>query len=105
LGELNVIKHIVMWTLKEEAEGNVAAENAAKIKTMLEALGGRIEGLRSIEVSFNIVASDPECHIILCSVHDDVDALNGYQNHPEHQACLPFVKAVAASRKAVDYEI
>jgi len=94
-----------MWTLKEEAEGAVAKENAAKMKTMLEALAGRIEGLRHIEVSYDIIASDPECHVVLCSEHNDVDALNFYQNHPEHQACIPFVKLVASSRKAVDYII
>jgi len=100
-----VVRHIVMWTLKDEAEGNSAAENGAKMKEILEALKGRIEGLRHIEVSVNIVAADPECHVILCSEHDDVDALNHYQDHPEHQACVAFVKKVASGRKAVDYVI
>lgn len=100
-----MVRHIVMWTLKDEAEGNSAAENGAKMKEILEALKGRIEGLRHIEVSVNIVAADPECHVILCSEHDDVDALNHYQDHPEHQACVAFVKKVASGRKAVDYVI
>ena len=100
-----MVRHIVMWTLKEEAEGASAQVNAAKMKAMLEALAGRIEGLRHIEVSHAIVAADPECHVVLCSEHDDVDALNHYQGHPEHQACVGFVKKVAASRKALDYEV
>lgn len=100
-----MVRHIVMWTLKEEAEGAVAKDNAAKMKTMLEALKGQIEGLRHIEVSYDIIAADPECHIVLCSEHDDNDALNFYQNHPEHQACTPFVKKVTSGRKAVDYEV
>jgi hypothetical protein len=94
-----------MWTLKDEAEGGSAQENAAKMKAMLEALEGRIEGLKHIEVSHAIVAADPECHVILCSEHVDVDALNHYQGHPEHQACVAFVKKVAAGRKVVDYEV
>ncbi|WP_272700582.1 Dabb family protein [Desulfovibrio sp. Fe33] len=100
-----MVRHIVMWTLKDEAEGHSAAENGAKMKEILEALRGRIEGLRHIEVSVDIVAADPECHVILCSEHDDVDALNHYQGHPEHQACVAFVKKVASGRKAVDYVI
>ncbi|WP_285906427.1 Dabb family protein [Pseudodesulfovibrio pelocollis] len=100
-----MIRHIVMWTLKEEAEGNPAAANAAAMKKMLEGLAGRIEGLRHIEVSHTIVGADPECHVVLCSEHDDVDALNHYQGHPEHQACVAFVRKVAASRSAVDYEV
>jgi len=100
-----MIKHIVMWTLKDEVDGSTAKENAAKMKEMLEALNGRIEGLKHIEVSCDIVDSDPEVHIILQSEHDDVNALNFYQNHPEHQACILFVKSVVSSRKVVDYEI
>jgi len=100
-----VVRHIVMWTLKEEAEGAVAKDNAARIKEMLEGLAGRIDGLRHIEVSHDVVAADPECHVVLCSEHDDVDALNHYQGHPEHQACVAFVKSVVTSRKALDYEI
>lgn len=100
-----MVRHIVMWTLKDEVEGKTAIENGAKMKEILEALKGRIEGLRHIEVSTEIVAADPECHVILCSEHDDVDALNHYQDHPEHQACVAFVKKVASGRKVVDYVI
>lgn len=100
-----MVRHIVMWTLKEDAEGNTASENGAKMKEILEALNGRIDGLKYLEVSFDIVAADPECHIVLCSEHDDADALDHYQNHPEHQACVAFVKKVAASRKVLDYRV
>lgn len=100
-----MVRHIVMWTLKEEVDGVPAKENAAKMKALLEALGGRIEGLRHIEVSYDIIEAVPECHVVLCSEHDDVDALNHYQGHPEHQACVTFVKSVVASRKALDYEV
>ena len=100
-----MVRHLVMWTLKAEAENATAQENGAKMKALLEALNGRIEGLRHLEVSCDIVAADPECHVVLCSEHDDVDALNHYQDHPEHQACVAFVKKVAASRKALDYVI
>ncbi len=100
-----MVRHIVMWTLKEEVDGVAAKDNAAKMKEMLEALSGRINGLKHIEVSYDIVAAEPECHVVLCSEHDDVDALNHYQEHPEHQACVAFVKSVAASRKALDYQI
>lgn len=100
-----MVRHLVMWTLKDEVDGVSARENAAKMKEMLEALNGRIDGLQRLEVSYDIVAADPECDIVLMSEHDDVDALNHYQGHPEHQACVAFVKTVAASRKALDYEI
>ena len=34
-----MIRHIVMWQLKDEAEGKSKQENAAIIKKSLEALG------------------------------------------------------------------
>ncbi len=100
-----MIRHIVMWTLKEEAEGAAAAENAAVMKEKLEALNGRIQGLRHLEVSFDIVEAEPECHVVLCSEHDDEDALQFYQIHPEHQACVAFIKKIAATRKVLDYAV
>ncbi|MBG0789811.1 MAG: Dabb family protein [Desulfovibrionaceae bacterium] len=98
-----MVRHIVMWTLKNEAEGASAAENAAEMKKRLEALNGRIDGLRNLEVGTEIVAADPECHVALCSEHDDENALDHYQAHPEHQACVAFVKKVAATRRVLDY--
>ena len=100
-----MVRHIVMWTLKEEAEGASAKDNAAKMKEMLEALQGRIEGLQRIVVTDNVVDATPECNIVLCSDHDDVDALDHYQGHPDHQACVSFVKKVVSSRSAVDFEM
>jgi len=98
-----VVRHIVMWTLKAEAEGNSAEENGKKMKGMLEALNGRIEGLQRLVVSTEVVGADPACHILLCSDHDDVDALNHYQGHPEHQACVAFIRGVVDSRRVVDF--
>lgn len=100
-----MIKHIVMWKLKETAEGSDAAANAAKMKTMLEALNGRIEGLKHLEVSANIVESAPECDVVLYSELESVEALNGYQVHPEHQECVSFIKKVVSERRVLDYEI
>ena len=100
-----MVRHIVMWTLKEEAEGVSAKENAAKMKEMLEALQGRIDGLQRIAVTDQVVDASPDCHVVLCSDHDDAAALDHYQSHPEHQACVAFVKKVVNSRSAVDFEL
>lgn len=100
-----MIKHLVMWTLKDNAEGNTAAENAAKMKTMLEALNGRIDGLKHLEVSAAIVESAPECHVVLYSELESKAALDGYQIHPEHQACVAFIKNVVSERRVLDFEI
>ena len=49
-----MVRHIVWWTLKPEAEGRTAAENAKLIKQRLEALMGQIPSLKSLEVSYAV---------------------------------------------------
>jgi hypothetical protein len=98
-----MVKHIVFWKLKEEANGNNKATNASLIKEKLEALSGQIEGLINIEVGINFLSGNYD--VALYSELESREALDTYQNHPKHQAVLPFVREVVEDRKAVDYEI
>lgn len=98
-----MIRHIVMWKLKETEQPCEKRTNALMIKEKLEALKGKIEGLVEIEVGIdiNIEGNDD---VVLNAVVTDKKALDFYQQHPLHQAVLPHVKAVVVSRHAVDYE-
>lgn len=98
-----MIKHIVMWQLKEEAHGNDKATNAQLIKEKLEALRGKVEGLLKIEVGIDVLGGG-NYDVVLNSELQNKEALNSYQNHPLHQAILPFVREAVESRCAVDYE-
>ncbi len=100
-----MIKHIVMWTLKPEAKGLTAAENADRMKEMLEKLNGVIPGLKHLEVSTDIFGASPECHVVLYSEFETRGDLESYQTHPEHQRCVAFVSQVAAGRSLLDFEI
>lgn len=98
-----MVGHIVMWKLKESAEGRSAAENGRIMKEMLGALPGLIPQLRTLVVSTDIFASSPETEVVLYTVFDSREDLQTYQVHPEHQKCVAFVSAVAAERRVVDY--
>lgn len=100
-----MIKHIVMWTLKEEAAGATAVENAAKMKEMLEQLNGKIEVLKHLEVSTEVFEAAPDCNVILYSEFDSKEDLQAYAIHPLHQECVAFIKQIVASRSVVDYVI
>lgn len=99
-----MIKHIVFWKLKEEAHGNNKETNARIIKEKLEDLKGKIEGLINIEVGIDFLGNG-NYDVALYSEVESREALQTYQNHPLHQAVLPFVKEAVADRKAVDYEV
>ncbi len=101
-----MIKHIVCWTLKEFAENNSALENAKIMKKEGEALMGKIEGLLSIELSYNLLDSTTlDAQLVLQTVHSSKEALAEYQKYPDHVALGEFAKKVVSSRVAIDYEI
>lgn len=100
-----MIKHIVMWKLKEFAEGKEKQENAKIIKTGLENLQDKINELKFIEVGININNSSQAYDIVLYSQFDNMEDLNIYQNHPGHIKVGEFVKKVVNERVVVDYEV
>lgn len=97
-----MIRHIVMWGLKDEAHGNSKDQNALLIKEKLENLKGKIDGLIDVEVGIDIKI-DGNDDVVLVSMVKDKEALTTYQNHPLHQAILPFIRECCKSRHAVDY--
>lgn len=99
-----MVKHIVMWKLKDSAHGNDKITNARLIKEKLEALNGKIDGLLKLEVGLDFLGGG-NFDVVLYSELAAKEILNVYQNHPLHQAVLPFIREAANDRKAVDYEI
>ena len=99
-----MIKHIVFWKLKEEASNNNKATNARLIKEKLEDLNGKIDGLIKVEVGIDFLGGG-NYDVALYSELETKEALDIYQNHPLHQAVLPFVREVVSDRKAVDFEV
>jgi Stress responsive A/B Barrel Domain. len=100
-----MIKHIVMWTLKDSALGADKAANAKKMKEQLEALPGRIPCLLSLEVGIDVFAASPACDVVLYSTFATRADLDTYQVHPEHLKVVEFVKQVVAARSVLDYEV
>ena len=98
-----MVRHIVFWRLKEEAEGKTQWENAKIIKEGLEVLVGVIPGLLEAEVGLN--ENGGEYHACLMSKFESMEALKAYDVHPEHQKVREYVTKVRESRVAVDYEI
>ena len=93
-----MIKHIVMWKLKNKADAEI-------IQDKLEALMGKIPGLLKVEVGIDFSESEQSSDVVLYSELESREALAVYQAHPEHQAVIPLVRAAAVARTVVDYEI
>ncbi|GAB62061.1 conserved hypothetical protein [Candidatus Jettenia caeni] len=105
IGLLHMIKHIVMWKLKDVAEGSGKMVNARKMKDLLESLKGKIGEVKHIEVGINSVKTDASADVVLYSEFACMKDLDIYQNHPEHVKIVQFVREVCMERRVVDYEI
>ena len=98
-----MIKHIVMWKLKDFAEGCDRKENTLKIKTMLEGLKDKIEEIVHLEVGINMNGSNMAFDAVLISEFEDAHKLEIYKSHPEHVKVADFVAKVRQDRAVVDY--
>ena len=97
-----MIKHIVMWRLKDDSQ-NIKSV-AMKMKEKLESMKGKIPTLTSIQIGINEKTSNDAYDICLISEHPDWEGLKAYQEHPVHLEVGAFVKEVSKTRTVVDYE-
>ncbi len=93
-----MIKHVVVWKLKDRADG-------PKLKSAIENLDGKIPGLLSIEAGIDENKSDAAGDLILISTHTDKAALDLYQDHPVHIELKNIIGPCVTSRVVVDYTI
>ncbi|WP_094228574.1 Dabb family protein [Methanolobus psychrotolerans] len=98
-----MLKHIVMWKLKENAEDKSKIGNALLMKEMLETLKEVIPEIEDIEVGVNVNFSDESYDVVLYSKFRNEEALRIYQDHPEHQKVAEFVGKIKEERVVVDY--
>ena len=94
-----MLKHIVMFKLKEE---NFNA-NILELKDKLDQLKNKIPQLENLETGINTSKSPSAFDLILVTVFKDEKALNAYREHPDHQDVLSLVKDITEQVKVVDY--
>lgn len=98
-----MVKHVILWTLKEEYSDEQKKEIKKDIKAGLEGLKGRIPGLVDIQVNIDGLASS-NADLMLDSTFEDEASLKGYAVHPEHVAVADGkVRPYTAIRSCIDY--
>ena len=100
-----MVKHVILWTFREQYYGAQIEEMKADIKKGLEGLKGVVPGLVEIHVITDPLPSS-NCDLMLDSTFESVEALKGYAEHPAHLAVADEkVRPFIASRNCMDYEI
>lgn len=100
-----MIKHVVMWKMKEDALGKTAKENAEKMVKELLALEDQVKELVYVEVGVDFLHSVRSFDVALFAQFKTVEDLNAYAIHPEHLKVIDFIKSVTKESVAVDFEI
>lgn len=100
-----MVKHVILWTLKEGYSAEEKENIKAGIKEGLESLAGKIPGLMEIHVNTNGLPSST-ADLMLDSTFADEESLKNYATHPEHVAVADGkVRPYTATRACLDYEI
>ena len=98
-----MVKHMIIWKLKDGLFDK--AERAQKIKTSLEGLVGKIDGLVEMHIltdGFESSSGD----IMMDSLFRDKDALDAYQNNPLHkEIAAGLVRPSVCERLSFDSEV
>lgn len=100
-----MVKHIILWTLKDELSAEEKEQVKQGIKEGLEGLAGKIPGMIDIKVNINGLASS-NADLMLDSTFENEDALKGYAVHPEHVAVADGkVRPYTKIRSCLDFEV
>ena len=100
-----MVKHVILWTWREEYSAQEKAEIKRGIKEGLEGLKGKVPGLLEITVNTQPLASS-NCDLMLDSLLESEEALKGYAVHPAHvEVANTKVRPFTASRTCMDYLI
>lgn len=98
-----MVKHVILWTLKDSYSDEEKREIKKNIKEGLEGLKGKIDGLKEITVNIDPLPSS-NCDLMLDSLFDSEEALKNYAVHPAHVAVAENqVKPFTSSRTCMDY--
>jgi hypothetical protein len=100
-----MVKHIVMWKLKDLRDISTKIATALEIKKSLERLTSAIIEIKSMEVGMNFSTSDRAFDIALYTEFDSKNDLEHYLRHPEHVKVKAFIDGIVEDRVIVDYEI
>ena len=101
-----MIRHIVMFKFKEEADGRSKKENLELAKKIFENLKPSISVILKDEIKINLEEADKNNYdFIYIADFENLETLNEYAVHPENVKCINFLKNVREDRVEINFEI
>lgn len=100
-----MVRHVIVWTLKDEYSDSEKEQIKAGIREGLEGLQGKIPGLVEIKVNTDKLASSSG-DAMLDSLFENEEALKNYSSNPLHvEVANTKVRPNVKIRSSFDYEV
>lgn len=97
-----MVKHMIIWKLRDDIDKESVAKD---IKTSLEGLVGKIDGLTEMHILTEKLPSSSG-DIMMDSTFESDESLKAYQKHPLHvEIANGKVRPNVDTRLSFDYEI
>ncbi len=100
-----MIRHIVMFKLKTFQDESEKMNAALLVKTRLDELPLKIDLIRRYEAGIDIRHLNWSFDIVLVMDFDNMNDLDAYTIHPDHQAFVAFNKEYSVEKACIDYEL
>ena len=101
-----MVKHVILWTLKDEFSESEKKQIKKEMKEELEGLVGKVPGLIDMKIYTNGLEPSKNAEVMLDSTLESFEALKAYAIHPEHvKVADEKVRPYTASRSCLDFEI
>jgi len=98
-----MLRHVVLFSFAEEAEGTGKKENIARVADALRSLPAEIPQIENLEVGTQALDDASAADLALIVDVADARALRVYADHPKHLEVVALIKKVITARHVVDY--
>ena len=99
-----MVKHVLMWRIKEAAEGRSKEENVAICTNAVNGLRDRIDLIRGLEVGRNFAQVASAYDLVITVEFDSREDFAKYLDHPAHKHVGEVVSPLRSDSAVVDYE-
>lgn len=100
-----MVKHIILWNIDDKYSVDEKEKIKSEIKTKLEGLMGKIDGMVDIRVNIRPLPSS-NIDLMLDSTFENEEAFKGYIVNPLHvEIADTYVRPFTSQRSCIDFEV
>lgn len=100
-----MIRHLVIWKLKQEAKSGGRISDIEPIRLVIAAMREKLSGLKHLEVQSNQNNGADAADLLLYAEFDSWQSLQDYEAHPLHDDLRRLIGPIRVERRVFDHEM